>query len=86
MSGRGRHMREATVRLVYRLSKDPAVLIVPQSRQNFDMGLVVYDARHDKGYTLVDCISMNTMRRMDLFEILTHDHHFTQEGFEVLIS
>jgi predicted nucleic acid-binding protein len=45
----------------------------------------MYDARHDKGYSLVDCISMITMRRMGIDKILTHDRHFAQEGCEVLI-
>jgi predicted nucleic acid-binding protein len=28
-----------------------------------------------------DCISMQVMRREGLTEVLTNDHHFTQEGF-----
>jgi predicted nucleic acid-binding protein len=86
MSGRGKYLREAAVRLVYRLRRDPVVLVVAQSRASFDYGLIVYDARHDKGYSLVDCISMNTMRRLEITKILTHDRHFAQEGFEVLIQ
>jgi len=38
----------------------------------------------DKGYSLTDCISMNTMRAEGLTEILTNDVHFTQEGFRAL--
>ena len=33
-----------------------------------------------------DCISMDTMRQMGLTEVLTNDHHFTQEGFTILIK
>jgi len=29
---------------------------------------------------------MNTMRQMSLDEVLTNDHHFTQEGFTILIT
>ena len=29
---------------------------------------------------------MNTMRQMNLTEVLTNDHHFTQEGFTILIN
>ena len=84
-SGRGRYFRETAVTFIYHLRQSPTVEIVKQSRESFDLGLLYYDSRHDKGYSLVDCISMNTMRRMAIQKVLTHDHHFAQEGFEVLI-
>jgi predicted nucleic acid-binding protein len=40
--------------------------IVPQSRESFLAGLELYRARPDKGYSMVDCISMVTMRREGL--------------------
>ena len=46
-------------------------------------GLDFYASRADKAYSLVDCISMDTMRQMGLTEVLTNDHHFTQEGFTI---
>jgi predicted nucleic acid-binding protein len=46
--------------------------------------LSLYKARADKGYSLTDCISMNTMRERNLTEVLTHDQHFAQEGFSLL--
>ena len=49
-------------------------------------GLDVYASRTDKAYSLVDCISMNTMRQMGLAEVLTNDHYFTQEGFTILVT
>ena len=49
---------------------------VPQSRNSFLDGLALYNARLDKGYSLVDCISMQTMRREGLTDILTNDRHF----------
>ena len=45
---------------------------------------MVGTARPDKGYSLTDCISMQTMRREGLTEILTNDRHFEQEGFRAL--
>ena len=41
-------------------------------------------ARPDKGYSLTDCISMATMRKKGLTEVLTNDRHFEQEGFRAL--
>ncbi len=40
--------------------------------------------RPDKGYSLIDCISMQTMRKEGLIEVLTNDRHFEQEGFRAL--
>ncbi len=48
-------------------------------------GLELYESRLDKGYSLTDCISMNVCRELGITEILTHDHHFEQEGFTVLL-
>ena len=56
----------------------------PQSRASFLEGLRLYEQRYDKGYSLVDCISMTTMHERNISEVLTHDHHFTQEGFTPL--
>ena len=63
----------------------PSILVRRQSHQTFDAGLALYKARPDKGYSLVDCISMETMRREGITEVLTHDAHFTQEGFTILL-
>ena len=60
------------------------VRVVPQSRGSFLAGLELYRARPDKGYSLTDCISMATMRREGLTEVLTNDKHFEQEGFRAL--
>ena len=84
--GGGAYLREAAARFIYRLRQNPTVLVVEQSRFSFDGGLIVYDKRHDKGYSFVDCVSMNTMHKMCITKILTHDRHFVQEGFEILIS
>ena len=63
---------------------DPTVRIVPQSHESFLGGLELYQSRPDKGYSLVDCVSMQTMRREGLVEALTNDRHFEQEGFRAL--
>ncbi len=73
------------VTLVRDLHADPAVTVHPQSRQTFLSGLSLYEARPDKEYSLTDCISMEAMRREGITEIMTHDNHFTQEGFTILL-
>jgi uncharacterized protein len=69
---------------VAELMKSLTVLVFPQSRESFLAGLDLYRSRPDKGYSLVDCISMQTMRREKLTEVLTNDRHFEQEGFRAL--
>jgi len=60
------------------------IRVIPQSRGSFLAGLQLYRARPDKGYSLTDCISMQTMRKEGLTEVLTNDRHFEQEGFRAL--
>lgn len=58
--------------------------VIPQTRTSFLAGLELYQARPDKGYSLTDCISMQTMRREGIVDVLTNDRHFQQEGFQAL--
>ncbi|MFN0095717.1 MAG: hypothetical protein ACKVVT_13190 [Dehalococcoidia bacterium] len=47
-------------------------------------GLALYEARLDKGYSLVDCISMVTMRELGITDVLSGDRHFAREGFTLI--
>ena len=69
---------------VERLLTSAVVQVLPQSRASFRAGLQLYRDRPDKGYSLVDCVSMQTMRREGLTEVLTNDRHFEQEGFRAI--
>ncbi len=60
------------------------VRVIPQTRGSFLSGLELYRARLDKAYSLTDCISMQTMWRESITEVLTNDRHFQQEGFRAL--
>jgi uncharacterized protein len=84
-SAYGVQMRTQVTDAVRDLLNDPTVVVVPQSRQTFLSGLALYEARPDKDYGLTDCISMATMRQEGITEVLTHDDHFTQEGFTKLL-
>ena len=86
LAQRGTHLREAAARAARMILDDRRVTVHPQSRQSFLAGLRLYEQRSDKGYSLVDCISMTTMRRQGILEILTNDHHFIQEGFRVVLG
>ena len=81
----GPRLRQQVAALVRSLHRKPTVTVHPQSRASFLSGLALYEARPDKGHRLADCISMETMRAEGIHEILTHDNHFTQEGFAILL-
>jgi predicted nucleic acid-binding protein len=69
---------------VQRILANPVIRVIPQSRTSFLSGLDLYIQRPDKNYSLTDCISMWTMRREGITEVLTNDKHFEQEGFRAL--
>jgi uncharacterized protein len=81
----GSMLRQHAAALVRDLHNYPTITNYPQSRQTFLAGLILYEARNDKEYSLTDCISMETMRAEGIAEVLTHDTHFAQEGFTVLL-
>ena len=85
LAQRGTYLREAAAQSVRTILKDRRATVHPQSRESFLAGLRLYEQRSDKGYRLVDCISMMTMRSQRILEILTNDHHFVQEGFKILL-
>jgi uncharacterized protein len=76
---RGRELAVEAVRRALR-----AVEIVPTDRRHFLAALDLYERRPDKGYSLVDCMSMELMKARGITHVLTNDHHFRQEGFTVL--
>jgi predicted nucleic acid-binding protein len=77
-------LRRKAVASVRRILENPGVRVLPQNRESFFSGLDLYEARPDKEYSLVDCISMQTMRKEQITEVLTNDRHFEQEGFRAL--
>ena len=85
-SGQGSHLRSRAVATVRGATLADDVDVVPTSEDQFLAGLALYEARPDKGYSLVDCISMTVMRDLDITAALTSDRHFEQEGFEVLLK
>ncbi|AGA24817.1 type II toxin-antitoxin system VapC family toxin [Singulisphaera acidiphila] len=84
-SGHGPILRQVAARMVEKALANPQVIVRPQSHQTFLDGLALYKARPDKEYSLTDCISMAAMRQEGITEVLTHDGHFTQEGFTRLL-
>jgi len=83
-SGGGPYWRGKAVTFVHDLRSDTNVDVLPQTRDDFDAALALYEARPDKDYSLTDCRSMLALWALGIKEVLTNDHHFTQEGFAIV--
>lgn len=81
----GANMRRVVALFVRDVLTDFNFEVVPNTTENFLFGLELYETRLDKGYSLTDCISMNVCRERKITDVLTHDHHFEQEGFQILL-
>lgn len=82
----GPAMRKDVVNSIRALLSKADVTVVKQDHALFLQGVDLYEKRPDKGYSLTDCISILVMRERRITDVLTTDHHFTQEGFAVLIT
>jgi uncharacterized protein len=78
------HVRADAVQTVRDILRDPHITVMPQSHASFLEAFALYATRLDKQYSLTDCVAMQAMRREGLTDVLTNDHHFTQEGLHIL--
>ncbi len=83
-AGWGFNLRRKALANVQNILTNRTVKIAPQTAASFAAGLDLYGARSDKGYSMTDCISMQTMRNQGITDVLTNDVHFEQEGFRAL--
>jgi predicted nucleic acid-binding protein len=81
----GSHFRELVSREIQKILLTPEVVILDATHDNFLNGLEMFRGRLDKGYSVTDCISMLSMREHRIQDVLTHDDHFSQEGFITLL-
>ena len=81
----GSQTRKLAVNAVRTIMIDEEVEYISHSPEIFLDALDFYEKRLDKGYSLTDCVSMLTMKNLDVREILTHDNHFEQEGYKILL-
>ena len=82
--GKGPFLRRKAVAVTRGILADQTIRVLPQTHVTFSTGFDLYASRPDKGYSLTDCISMQTMRREGITDALTDDRHFEQEGFRAL--
>lgn len=77
--------RQRCVAFIDWLRRDVDVMIVPAASDLFSDGLTLYRTRHDKKWSLTDCISFVVMEREGIREVLTGNHNFEQAGFKALL-
>jgi uncharacterized protein len=82
----GRYLRQKTTGFIHSILQDATIRVIEQTHGSFMAGLELYEQRLDKGYSLTDCISMQTMKQNQISEVLTRDRHFAQEGFVLLLN
>jgi predicted nucleic acid-binding protein len=83
-SQKGNFMRLKAVSLYESIQIDSQIVVISTTPLIRNAAKELYKNRLDKGYSMTDCISMVVMKQNNIIEILTHDHHFTQEGFKIL--
>ena len=71
--------------MVASLRQDQNLTIVPLTPAQFESALQRYRRMTDKGWSLTDCASFQVMEAQQIQAALTHDQHFAQAGFEVLL-
>jgi predicted nucleic acid-binding protein len=81
----GEEMRTIVVEDVRDIIVDINIEYIEPGPTTFLDAVELYEKRPDKGYSLTDCISMLVMRDLGIQEVLSHDNHFEQEGFVVLL-
>lgn len=85
-SSRGFVMKQKALLLYKKMLQEPNIEVISYNSQLRELGLKLYEQRLDKGYSLTDCISMIVMRQMGIKEVLSHDKHFSQEGFNLMFK
>jgi predicted nucleic acid-binding protein len=78
--------RAAAGQFIQKLDGDLRFSIAPADAKSFSEGLLLYNQRPDKEWSLTDCLSFLIMRRGQISHALTADHHFKQAGFEILLE
>jgi predicted nucleic acid-binding protein len=78
-------MRSIAVQAVEDAREGNAVIVLPQTSEQFTRALERYKRSADKNWSLTDCASFRIMESEHITAALTHDYHFVQAGFEALL-
>lgn len=85
LSRGGPYVRTRAVDYVDDLLRQENVSVVELNDERFARGLQLYRDRPDRSYSLTDCVSMTVCQDLEISDVLTADHDFEQEGFNILL-
>ena len=78
-------VRSLAQQVIESVRRDPKFEIIPASTSLFVQALHLFQNRPDKEWGMTDCSSFVIMQQMELYAVLTADHHFEQAGFLPLL-
>ena len=79
------NFREMAVKTITGIRNNPNVRVIQQTSLQFQSALNLYGSHKDKEWGLTDCASIQIMKEQSIQEVLTHDQHFNQAGFTILL-
>jgi hypothetical protein len=79
------HLRSAAAEFLRSFISSPSVEVVAAMSLHWHAAFALFERRTDKEWSLVDCSSILICEERAIREVFTHDHHFEQAGFTVLI-
>lgn len=78
-------VRAAAIKLIGEFQSSQFVRVVPLTEELAGRGWTLFCQRHDKDWSLTDCISFVVMQERRIRQALTSDGHFEQAGFTALL-
>src|ERR1700687_853685 len=78
----GPWLRGGAARAVEALRGNQSITIIAQTTEQFRNAAKHYEQFKGKSWSLNDCASFQIMKERGIREVLTHDVHFAQAGFE----
>ena len=77
--------RKAAIEIIESIEADETITTVPVTEEIYKDAFNLFRSRLDKEWGLTDCISFTAMKKFEVAEALTSDHHFQQAGFTALM-
>jgi len=81
-----RNYKREAVEVIERLTTAVEIEVISMTPDLFGRAFALYKQHQDKSWGLVDCVTFVLMRDRKVNRALTFDRHFSQAGFECLMT
>src|SRR5205823_7760908 len=78
-------LRSVAATAVHRLVSQARVEVIVATHDDWQRGLALYEARLDKDWSLVDCLSILVCKDRGIKDVFTGDRHFQQARLRILL-